>query len=51
VFRTPKGLISARSEATVLALGGGSWKRLGSDGAWVSILGKAGVDVAAFRVS
>ncbi|BCI67885.1 TIGR03862 family flavoprotein [Acetobacter aceti] len=36
-------------DATVLALGGGSWTRLGSDGGWVSLLSAAGVPVAALR--
>lgn len=36
--------ILARS--TVLALGGGSWPQLGSDGAWVSWLGSTGADIA-----
>jgi uncharacterized flavoprotein (TIGR03862 family) len=33
----------------VLALGGGSWSRLGSDGAWVSKLKQAGAEVEALR--
>lgn len=36
-------------DATVLALGGGSWARLGSDGGWTSLLSAAGVPVAALR--
>jgi len=35
----------------VLALGGGSWARLGSDGAWVPLLGQRGVEVAALQPS
>ncbi len=35
-----------RGDAVVLALGGGSWARLGSDGAWVPLLASAGVAVA-----
>ncbi|MBI5790800.1 MAG: TIGR03862 family flavoprotein [Rhodocyclales bacterium] len=35
--------------ATVLALGGGSWARLGSDGAWVPLLRERGIAVAALR--
>lgn len=35
-----------RPAATILALGGASWPRLGSDGGWVGILEKAGVEVA-----
>jgi uncharacterized flavoprotein (TIGR03862 family) len=34
------------ARATVLALGGGSWARLGSNGAWVPLLAQRGVDVA-----
>ncbi len=40
------GEISIKPEATILALGGGSWPKLGSDGAWVPLLQGAGVDVA-----
>jgi uncharacterized flavoprotein (TIGR03862 family) len=41
----PEGEISVRADAAILALGGGSWARLGSDGGWVPILRAAGVDV------
>ena len=34
-FDTPQGEIVAKAGVVVLALGGGSWSRLGSDGAWV----------------
>ncbi len=40
-----------QADATLLALGGGSWARLGSDGAWVPLLGARGVEVAALRPS
>jgi len=40
------GEISIKPEATILALGGASWPKLGSDGAWVPLLQGAGVDVA-----
>ena len=48
VFATPDGerVIDAQGSATVLALGGASWARLGSDGAWVPLLAARGVDVA-----
>lgn len=39
------GDIIRRADATVLALGGASWPRLGSDGAWASALAAAGVAV------
>ena len=42
-FVTPNGDRLVRADATLLALGGASWKRLGSDGAWVPWLKDAGV--------
>lgn len=51
VFTTPGGVLNVHADATVLALGGGSWARLGSDGAWVGKLAEAGVDVAPLEAS
>ena len=48
-FATPAGELKVRADATVLALGGGSWARLGSDGAWVPLLAARGVAVRALR--
>lgn len=45
-FATPEGETRVAADATVLALGGASWARLGSDGAWVPLLAGRGVDVA-----
>ncbi|VTU35822.1 putative glutamate synthase subunit beta [Variovorax sp. PBS-H4] len=45
-FATPAGDLELSAEATVLALGGASWSRLGSDGAWVPWLAGRGVEVA-----
>jgi len=45
-FDTAEGERAFRAGATVLALGGGSWPQLGSDGAWVPALQAQGVDVA-----
>jgi uncharacterized flavoprotein (TIGR03862 family) len=45
-FDTPQGRIQVQADAVVLALGGGSWVRLGSTGAWVPWLQAQGVDVA-----
>ena len=50
-FDTPEGEQWVRADAVILALGGGSWARLGSDGAWVPLLAQAGVAVAALRPS
>ena len=44
-FESREGEIAVRADATVLALGGGSWSRLGSDGAWAPWLKKVGADV------
>ena len=45
-FATPDGEIEIEPDATVLALGGASWPRLGSDGAWVPLLAARDVAVA-----
>ena len=45
-FATPQGECGVQAAATALALGGGSWARLGSDGAWLPWLTERGVDVA-----
>jgi uncharacterized flavoprotein (TIGR03862 family) len=45
-FATPQGDCAVLAPATVLALGGGSWARLGSDGAWQPWLAERGVDLA-----
>lgn len=50
-FESPTGTRVVRSRATVLALGGGSWARLGSDGAWMHWLAERGIEVAALQPS
>lgn len=50
-FATPQGISLIAADAVVLALGGGSWARLGSDGAWVDILAQSGVQIAPLRPS
>ena len=37
-FATPGGAVTQEADAVVLALGGASWPRLGSDGGWTSLL-------------
>ena len=44
-FETPTGEVLVHADATILALGGGSWAKLGSDGAWMPWLEAAGVPV------
>ncbi|MBK7451956.1 MAG: TIGR03862 family flavoprotein [Anaerolineales bacterium] len=51
VFETPEGIKAVHADAVVLALGGGSWRRLGSDGAWVDWLSQAGAEVEALKPS
>jgi len=46
IFDTPDGRQEARSDATILACGGASWPRLGSDGGWQVPLREAGVEIA-----
>lgn len=48
-FLCPAGEVVHRVDAVVLALGGGSWSRLGSDGTWVPLLQSKGVTVAPLR--
>ena len=45
-FESPKGEVTVTPDAVVLALGGGSWARLGSDGAWWPLLQQQGVQLA-----
>jgi uncharacterized flavoprotein (TIGR03862 family) len=45
-FSAPQGAARAQPDAVVLALGGASWARLGSDGAWVRVLRERGLQVA-----
>jgi uncharacterized flavoprotein (TIGR03862 family) len=49
IFETPQGTSPVQPTATILACGGGSWPRLGSDGAWVPWVRDRGVDVAPLR--
>ncbi|CAH1904745.1 conserved hypothetical protein [Candidatus Nitrotoga sp. HW29] len=44
-FVTPQSEHSVNADAVVLALGGGSWARLGSDGAWAPLLAQRGIPV------
>jgi uncharacterized flavoprotein (TIGR03862 family) len=51
MFDTPDGIVRATADVTVLALGGASWPRLGSDGGWVDILARHGVAITPLRPS
>ena len=50
-FETMTGRVTVQADAVVLALGGASWKRLGSDGAWAEMLAKRGVALEPFAPS
>ncbi|MFP5404239.1 MAG: TIGR03862 family flavoprotein [Gammaproteobacteria bacterium] len=45
-FATPAGEQTVQADAVLLALGGASWPKLGSDAAWVPLLAARGVDIA-----
>lgn len=49
LFRTSGGQRSTEARAVVLALGGASWPRLGSDGGWVDILAAKGIAISRLR--
>ena len=51
VFATPDGGRAVAADVTVLALGGGSWARLGSDGSWMGLLSARGVELAPLKPS
>lgn len=50
-FATPDGILCTEPDVTVLALGGASWPRLGSDGGWVDVLAREGIAVSRLRPS
>jgi uncharacterized flavoprotein (TIGR03862 family) len=49
LFQTPDGKRVVDARATVLALGGATWPRLGSDGAWAEILAAKGTTISPLR--
>jgi len=51
LFDTPDGPMAVHARSTLLALGGGSWPRLGSTGSWVEILRLAGIRVEPLKPS
>ena len=48
-FDTPDGPVIRQPQALLLALGGGSWARLGSDGRWTALLAAHGIPIAPLR--
>ncbi|MBW1245528.1 TIGR03862 family flavoprotein [Pseudomonas tolaasii] len=51
LIHSPDGEKTVHSDAVLLALGGGSWSRLGSDGAWLKLLEDKGVPYAPLQPS
>ncbi len=51
LFSAPGGEVRVTADATLLALGGASWPRLGSDGGWVPILQQLGVRISPLQAS
>ena len=51
VFDTPDGPQNLKPDVTVLAMGGASWSRLGSTGAWAEILKGRGIELTPFAAS
>ncbi len=49
LFATPEGEKTIQADAVILALGGASWAKLGSDGAWVPLLQARGIDIAPLK--
>jgi len=48
-FDTAEGVATVQADAVVLAMGGGSWPELGSDGAWVAPLAARGIEIAPLK--
>ncbi|WP_395675962.1 TIGR03862 family flavoprotein [Inquilinus sp.] len=51
ILRGPEGEFEAEADATILALGGASWPRLGGDGGWAPILAARGVAIAPLQAA
>src|SRR5687768_11032838 len=48
-FQTPDGERIVAADTTIMALGGASWPRLGSDGAWIQQLASSGIAMSPLR--
>lgn len=49
IFDTPNGEKSVKADAVLMALGGPSWPKLGSDAAWVPAFRRRGIEIRSFR--
>ncbi len=50
-FSTDAGVVQIKADIVILALGGGSWPRLGSDGRWVNLLQERNIQVSPLQAS
>ncbi|PKO46127.1 MAG: aminoacetone oxidase family FAD-binding enzyme [Betaproteobacteria bacterium HGW-Betaproteobacteria-22] len=48
-FETPTGILATKPDTVILALGGGSWAKLGSDGQWIALLLQQGITAAPLK--
>lgn len=48
-FDSPEGIVAVKVDAVVLAFGGASWPKLGSDAGWIAPLAEAGIAIAPLR--
>ncbi len=48
-FEAPQGRVAIHPDALILALGGASWPRLGSDGGWIDVLATHGIAISPLR--
>jgi len=51
LLQGPQGEVLVQADAVLLALGGGSWARLGSDGSWLPLLAARGVALAPLQAA
>ncbi len=49
IFQTPSGMIKTHTDAVILAMGGASWPKTGSDGSWVKILQQQGFTISPLK--
>lgn len=49
LFETRQGIHSFKASATILAMGGASWPKTGSDGSWLKILRQEGIKIEPFK--
>jgi uncharacterized flavoprotein (TIGR03862 family) len=51
IFETANQTINVKTDITIFALGGGSWKVTGSDGKWINYFSEKGIEIIPFQAS